>query len=112
MEHFLDAFRNYANFQGRATRTQYWMFVLIYIIAYVILTMVDGMLGLPILTTVFALAIIIPSIAYATRRLHDTGRTGWWQLIAFIPLIGLIVLIVFLVMPTTDDQKFGAPASV
>lgn len=111
MEHFLDAFRNYANFQGRATRTQYWMFVLFYIIAYVILSAVDAMIGLALFTTVLSLALLVPSIAYAARRLHDTGRSGWWQLIALIPIIGAIVLIVFLALPTTDDQRFGAPTA-
>lgn len=108
MEHFLNAFRNYANFQGRATRTQYWMFILFYLIAYVILSIVDGLLGFPVLTALFSLVLLVPSIAYATRRLHDTGRSGWWQLIVLVPLIGAIVLIVFLAMPTTTDERFGA----
>lgn len=111
MEHFLDAFRNYANFQGRATRTQYWMFILIYLVIYVVLSIIDSFIGMPLLSAVFSLALLIPSIAYATRRLHDAGRTGWWQLIALIPLIGAIVLIVFLAMPSKDDTRFGAPAS-
>lgn len=111
MEHFLNAFRNYANFQGRATRTQYWMFILFYLIAYVILSIVDGLLGFPVLTALFSLVLLVPSIAYATRRLHDTGRSGWWQLIVLVPLIGAIVLIVFLAMPTTTDERFGAPVN-
>ncbi|GHD50500.1 Uncharacterized membrane protein YhaH, DUF805 family [Marinobacter persicus] len=111
MDHFLDAFRNYATFQGRATRTQYWMFFLIYLLIYIALSVIDGLFGVPVLSTIFALVMLIPSIAYATRRLHDTGRTGWWQLIALIPLIGAIVLIVFLAMPSTSDEKYGVPVA-
>lgn len=108
MEHFLNAFKNYANFQGRATRQQYWMFILFYLIIYVVLSIVDGILGIPLLSAIFSLVLLVPSIAYAARRLHDTGRSGWWQLIALIPIIGAIVLIVFLVLPSTPDNKYGA----
>jgi len=109
MEHFLDAFRNYANFSGRATRQQYWMFFLIYIVIYVILSCVDFVLGTYFISAIFSLVMLVPSIAYATRRLHDTNRSGWWQLIVLIPLIGMIVLIVFLALKSSDETRFGEP---
>ena len=112
MEHFLDAFKKYADFSGRATRTQYWMFVLFYFIISIVLNVVDAflfipMMGLPILSILFGLGIIIPSISVAVRRLHDTSRTGWWLLIALLPVIGVIVLIIFYVMDSHGDNVYG-----
>jgi uncharacterized membrane protein YhaH (DUF805 family) len=107
MNWYLDAWKNYINFQGRARRKAYWMFVLFNIIALVILSLIEGALGLSgqngygILTGLYTLAMILPLIALAVRRLHDTGRSGWWLLIGLVPLIGPIVLIVFYV---TDSQ--------
>jgi uncharacterized membrane protein YhaH (DUF805 family) len=107
MNWYLDAWKNYANFQGRARRKAYWMFVLFNLIALVVLRFIEGAVGLSgengygILTGLYTLAIILPLIALAVRRLHDTGRSGWWILIGLVPLIGPIVLIVFYV---TDSQ--------
>jgi uncharacterized membrane protein YhaH (DUF805 family) len=107
MNWYLDAWKNYINFQGRARRKAYWMFVLFNLIALVVLRFIEGAVGLSgqngygILTGLYTLAIILPLIALAVRRLHDTGRSGWWILIGLVPLIGPIVLIVFYV---TDSQ--------
>lgn len=111
MEHFWDGFRNFANFSGRATRTQYWMFILFYMLAYIGLSVIDALLGTFVLAGIFSLVMLIPAISYATRRLHDTGRTGWWQLIAFIPLIGAIVLLIFLVQKSHGANQYGEPVS-
>ncbi|PKM29548.1 MAG: DUF805 domain-containing protein [Gammaproteobacteria bacterium HGW-Gammaproteobacteria-11] len=109
MEHFVNAIKlHYADFTGRATRTQYWMYTLFYILIYIGLGVIDYIIGMNLLTALFALALLIPSIAIAARRLHDTNRSGWWQLIAIIPLIGAIVLIVFLVSDTQpEDNQYG-----
>ena len=72
------------------------MFFLFYFIIYITLAIVDSLIGTMFLALIFALAMLVPSISIAARRLHDTGRSGWWQLISLIPLIGAIVLIVFL----------------
>lgn len=109
MEHFLDAFRNFATFKGRATRTQYWMFILIYFLIYLGLAAVDAVLDTVLFASIFSLIMLIPSISYAARRLHDTGRSGWWQLIALIPLIGAIVLIVFLAQKSQGPNQYGEP---
>jgi uncharacterized membrane protein YhaH (DUF805 family) len=107
MNWYLDAWKNYANFKGRARRKAYWMFVLFNLIALVVLSFIESAIGLSsqngygILTGLYTLAIILPLIALAVRRLHDTGRSGWWILIGLVPLIGPIVLIVFYV---TDSQ--------
>ncbi len=113
MGFFLKAFEKYADFSGRATRQDYWMFVLFYIIFYVAIIIVDAVLGTFFLTAIFALALIIPSISLAARRLHDTSRSGWWQLISLIPLIGAIVLLVFLIQDSHEDNEYGPnPKSV
>ena len=107
MEYFIGAIKQYATFSGRARRKEYWMFSLFYIIFYIILAVIDGVLGTMFLSIIFSLALLIPSISIAARRLHDTGRTGWWQLIVLIPLIGVIVLIVFLAQGSGDENKYG-----
>ena len=112
MNYFLDVItKKYAEFNGRATRSEYWYFVLFSIIAYVIAGIVDGFLvgvtgGYPVLSILLGLGFLIPSIAVAVRRLHDIGKSGWWYLIAFIPLVGLI-LIAFFVMDSKDDNQYG-----
>ena len=108
MEYFIRALKKYADFSGRATRKEYWMFVLFYIIFYAALAMLDGLFGIVFLAPILSLALLIPNICIGARRLHDTGRTGWWQLISLIPLIGVIVLIVFLAQDSHDDNEYGA----
>mgnify|MGYP000085435641 FL=1 len=104
MEYFIGALKKYADFTGRARRKEYWMFTLVYMIINVVL----GILGMDIISGLFGLALLIPSISIAARRLHDTGRSGWWQLIVFLPIIGLIILIVFLVQDSHDANNYGA----
>ncbi len=89
--------KKYADFSGTATRSEYWWFVLFTFLAGLALSIISS-----VLSGVFTLAMLLPSLAAATRRLHDTNRSGWWQLIALIPLIGMIVIIVFLAQPSKD----------
>lgn len=103
MDYFLDALKKYADFTGRARRKEYWMFILI----YMIINIVFAVLGLELISALIGLALLVPSISIATRRLHDTGRTGWWQLIALIPVIGIIVLIVFLAQDGHETNDYG-----
>lgn len=84
-------FSKYADFNGRADRSEYWWFFLFIVIASLATSMVSS-----ILSGLFSLGTLLPSIAAAARRLHDTNRSGWWQLIAIVPVIGIIVLFVFL----------------
>ena len=107
MEYFVRALKKYAEFSGRATRTEYWMYALFYIIFYIVASLIDELLDTYFITSILSLALVIPSISVAARRLHDTGRTGWWQLISLIPLIGIIVLIVFLVQDSHEDNEYG-----
>jgi uncharacterized membrane protein YhaH (DUF805 family) len=107
MNWYLDVLKKYAVFEGRARRREYWMFFLFNFIVALVLGIVDGMLNTLFISTIYSLAVIIPSLAVGVRRLHDTGRSGWWWLIAFIPLIGAIVLLVFFVQDSVEDNEYG-----
>ncbi|ARU28850.1 DUF805 domain-containing protein [Cellvibrio sp. PSBB006] len=107
MEYFLGAYKKYADFTGRARRKEFWMFVLFYFIASIVLGIVDSIIGFQLLGLLFSLGSLIPSLAIGARRLHDTGRSGWWQLLYLIPLIGLIIMIVFLVQDSHPDNEYG-----
>ena len=106
---YIEVLQKYAVFNGRAKRTEYWLFVLFHsIIATVLygLTLAVAQ-QLVFLYAVYGLATLIPSLAVGARRLHDTRRSGWWQLIGLIPLVGWIVLLVFFVMGSDEDNKYG-----
>lgn len=103
--YFIDVLKNhYADFNGKADRKQYWYFVLIGLGANIIFSVL-GNLG-SILSGLYALAVLIPSIALATRRLHDTDKSGYFQLIALIPALGAIVLIILLALPSKSPTRF------
>lgn len=95
MNWYIEVLKKYVEFSGRARRKELWMFVLFNAIISVVLSLADRALGIALLGTLYSLAVLLPSVAVAIRRLHDTGRTGWWLLIGFIPIIGWIVLIIF-----------------
>ena len=103
MDYFIGALKKYADFTGRARRKEYWMFILIYFVINIILVV----LGLDIISGLVALGLLVPSISIGARRLHDTGRSGWWQLLGLIPVIGSIVLIVFLAQDGHDANDYG-----
>ncbi len=116
MNWFLVVLKKYATFSGRAQRAEYWWFYLISTLIIIGLSLIDqatGTLdeetGMGLLTTLYSLAILIPSIAVGVRRLHDTGRSGWWLLIGLIPVLGSIVLIVFFVLDSEPGENaYGA----
>lgn len=103
--------QNYANFNGRASRPEFWYFVLAIVIATVFASIIDDYaLGEPVLESIVTLGTIIPFLAVGARRLHDTDRSGWWLLIHVIPLIGSIVLIVWWVfVGSPGPNHFGPP---
>lgn len=119
MQWFLNALRRYADFTGRARRTDFWMFVLFAVLGGVILAIVDSGLGLTyatdggtrflpylggsgVLGTLYSLALVVPALAVCARRLHDTGKSGWWQVIWVVPVIGAVALIV---LCATDGHR-------
>jgi uncharacterized membrane protein YhaH (DUF805 family) len=86
---------NYAGFSGRARRSEFWFWVLAIVILDVVVSIIDAIIGSGLLAVLVGLGLIVPNIAVGCRRLHDTGRSGWWQLIAFIPIVGIVLLIVW-----------------
>ena len=116
MSWYLEALKNYAVFSGRSRRKEYWYFVLCNVIVSLVLSGLDALLGtfsssanVGLLSGIYALAIIIPTLAVSVRRLHDIDRTGWWVLIHLVPVIGSIVLLVFAVLDgTPGENRFGS----
>ena len=118
MNWYLKVLRQYVDFAGRARRKEYWMFTLVSSIISVVLAILDGVLHLDdnnglftigLLGGLYSLAMFLPTWAVSIRRLHDTGRSGWWLLIGIIPLIGWIVLLVF--WATDGDRQPNAYGS-
>lgn len=101
MNWYFEVLKKYADFNGRARRSEFWMFTLISTIISVILYLIDKRImpgsGIQLLYTVYSLAVLVPSLAVSVRRLHDSGRSGWWILINVIPILGQLVYLVFLV---------------
>ena len=96
-------FSKYMDFNGRAKRPEFWWFVLFCVLVSMGLGMVSS-----ILSGLFSLATLLPMLAVGARRLHDTNRSGWWQLVGLIPVVGLIVLIVFCAQEgESADNQFG-----
>jgi uncharacterized membrane protein YhaH (DUF805 family) len=112
MEYITAALSQYADFNGRTKRRNYWMFFLFYTVFYILVTIVDTFLTGGVLTSIYVLVFLIPTLSIAARRLHDIGRTGWWQLIGLIPIVGWIVVIVFLAQPSQGDNIYGAAPEV
>jgi uncharacterized membrane protein YhaH (DUF805 family) len=110
MNWYLAVLKKYAVFSGRARRKEYWLFVLFNLIITFVLGFVEGLAGGPgFVSILYSLAVFIPGIAVSVRRLHDTGRSGWWLLIGLIPLIGAIVLLVFVIQDGKPGQnQYGA----
>jgi uncharacterized membrane protein YhaH (DUF805 family) len=109
MNYYTQVLSKYAEFNGRARRSEYWYFVLINIVISIVIYLVDAGIGsFGALGIIYSLGILIPSIAVAVRRLHDTGRSGWYLLLAFIPFIGAIILLVFMAQDSVAGENgFG-----
>jgi len=115
MEWYLVVLRKYATFTGRAQRAEYWYFALYNFLASLVLGIVDAITGtasnssgLGLLGGLYALAVFIPSLAVLFRRLHDTGHSAWWIFIALIPVVGVIVLLVFVTRDSEPgENRFG-----
>ncbi|BAS68205.1 DUF805 domain-containing protein [Bathymodiolus septemdierum thioautotrophic gill symbiont] len=102
MNWYLEVLKKYTVFNGRATRSEYWYFTLFNIIATIICSILDAVIGsgLGIIGLIYALAVLLPYIGVMIRRLHDINRSGWWQLIAIVPILGWILIIIW----TTKDS--------
>ena len=110
---YLDAWHNYVEFEGRSSRPAYWYFALVNLIVFGMCLFLDVALfrlsgGVPVLTVLYVLATAIPGLSLAVRRLHDTGRSGWWLLVEVVPVVGQLVLLLFLVSASQPgDNRYG-----
>lgn len=115
MNWYLTVLKNYVGFTGRARRKEYWMFALFNVIFTIVAMILDNIFGttagvLPygVFYFIYVLAVLLPGLAVAVRRLHDTGRSGWMMLIALIPIVGAIWLIVLLVSDSMmGENQYG-----
>lgn len=108
MNYYVRVFQNYANFKGRDTRKQYWMFVLFNIIISFVIGFVAGLIlgdAASIVTSIYSLAILLPSLAISIRRMHDIGKSGWWILVSLIPIVGCIWYIVLACKPSQEGSN-------
>ena len=114
MDWFKKGLRNYTNFSGRARRKEYWYFVLVQMGLVIIAMILDAIIfnsETGLFYIVVALGLFLPGLAVTIRRLHDTSRSGWWFLISILPLIGSIILLVFLASDTKfETNQWGPPA--
>jgi uncharacterized membrane protein YhaH (DUF805 family) len=113
---FTEAIRSvlnqYVGFSGRARRSEYWYWILFYLIVSIITSILDralfgGSSSRAFITGIVGLAFLLPNLAVAVRRLHDTSRSGWWILIGLIPVIGSIVLLIFYIQDSHGDNQYG-----
>jgi len=110
MNWYLKVLRQYADFNGRARRTEFWMFVLFNIIFSIIANILDYTFGtVYVFSGIYGLAMIIPGLAVSVRRLHDINKSGWMILVVLIPVIGAIWLLVLYVMEGTPGENQYGP---
>jgi uncharacterized membrane protein YhaH (DUF805 family) len=115
MQWYTDVIKKYAEFSGRARRKEFWMFALFNVIISIILSIIDNIIGTTfgsanqgVLSSIYSLAVLLPSIGVGIRRMHDTNRSGWWILITLVPCIGWIIYIVFAAQEgVAGDNQYG-----
>ena len=115
MNWYTGVLKKYAVFTGRARRKEYWMFVLFNLIIAIVLGVIDNMMhtvtssGIGLLGGLYALAVLLPGIGVSIRRLHDTGKSGWWMLLVFLPLVGGLILLILMVFDSQPGENQYGP---
>ncbi len=113
MDWYLKVIKKYTVFSGRASREEYWYFMLINILISIAVGFIDGFMGMGyqsgvgILGGLYSLFVFLPSLAVSVRRLHDISRSGWWALIVLVPMLGWIILLVMMAFPSKPDNEYG-----
>jgi len=116
MNWYLAVLKKYLEFGGRASRTEFWMFALFNFIVSMVLAVIDNVIGtktaqgIGILGAIYGLAVLLPYLGVGARRLHDTGRSGWWLLLLLIPFIGWVVLLIFYVLESQAGENQYGPS--
>ena len=105
-------FRNYANFGGRSTRSEYWYAQLFTILVSIALSLAASLFSkdgssAEILSGIFSLAVLLPRLGLAVRRMHDISKSGWWLLINLIPIVGAIWYLILCCQPSHDANSYG-----
>jgi len=116
MNWYMQPLKKYAAFNGRARRREYWTFMIINDIIVFLLSLFEGIAGIApntdysVLAIIFSLFVLIPSLAVSVRRLHDVGRNGLWLLIVFIPVIGVVALLIFYLLDSQAETNDYGPS--
>jgi uncharacterized membrane protein YhaH (DUF805 family) len=103
-----DGFSKYVQFSGRSSRSAYWYWTLFAFIVYIAAYVIGLAIGTQILYLLVALALFLPGLAVGVRRLHDTGKSGWWYFIALVPFVGAIALLIFFIQESAPANEFGS----
>lgn len=103
MEWYIAVLKQYIAFSGRSHRKEFWMFLLIHIIIMAVLTLVSETLA-----SIYTIAVFLPALGVSVRRLHDTGKSGWWILLHFLPVVGTLILLVLLALEgDKETNRYG-----
>ncbi len=108
MNWYFAVLKKYAVFSGRARRKEYWMFLLFNIIIFIALGVIEAIVGTySVIALFYSLAILLPGLGVTVRRLHDTGKSGWWLLIGLVPLLGIVILVFMAQDGQAGDNQYG-----
>jgi len=113
MDWYIGVLKKFADFSGRARRKEFWMFILFSLIISIVLSVIDGVLGMRaqngfgLLSGLYSLAVLVPSIAVGVRRLHDRDMTGWFYLLMLVPLANIALIVIFCLEGTRGSNKYG-----
>jgi uncharacterized membrane protein YhaH (DUF805 family) len=110
-EAIASGFKNYAKFSGRAARSEFWLWQLFIFLAAIVVGVVDALIepDSSVVSSLWSVAVLVPSIAVAIRRLHDADISGWWLMLIFVPLVGFVMLIIWWIGEgTVGYNRFGA----
>lgn len=105
MKYYLDVLKKYAQFKGRTSRKQFWMFILFNVLFSTLLGFIDIVLGINILYPLYSMMLFIPILSILVRRLHDVGNSGWMLLLSLIPIFGYIYLFVVTLQKGEDGSN-------
>lgn len=107
---YIDMWKNATNFDGRSRRKAYWMVVLVnFVITFIMAALSLFFWIIDVIMTIYCIALILPGISLGIRRLHDIGKSGWWLLIGFVPIIGSVVLLIFYCMDSVPGENEYGP---